>query len=107
MNTTIINDPNTAATMTTDELINKFNWTYKMGFGIVGFDYTGMYQVERISEVNKFHSDEEAVEAAVKAGIPIIPVGELPEVFDRKYLGWIDTPDNRKAIQEYCDAYLK
>ena len=31
-----------------------------------------------------------------------IPEDELPENFDRRYLGWIDTPENRKAIADYC-----
>ena len=32
-----------------------------------------------------FDSDEDAVEQAIKDGIKIIPVEELPENFDRKY----------------------
>ena len=37
----------------------------------------------------------------------IIPVNELPYNFyidghDVRFFGWVDTPDNRKAIKEYC-----
>jgi hypothetical protein len=39
---------------------------------------------------------------AAADGIKIIHENELPENFDRKYFGWIDTPENRKAIDEYC-----
>ena len=35
----------------------------------------------------------------------IIPVDELPENFDRRYFGWVDTPENRKAIKAYCEKY--
>ena len=28
---------------------------------------------------------------------------KLMENFERRYLGWIDTPENRKAIAEYCN----
>lgn len=33
----------------------------------------------------------------------IIPVKELPKGFDMRYFGWIDTPENRKAIENYCN----
>ena len=46
--------------------------------------------------------DYAAVAQAIKDGIKFIPVEELPENFDRRYLGWIDTPENRKHIEEYC-----
>ena len=71
------------------------------GWGIFDFDCTGMLEIEAIADVNAY-DDEEAVELAVKEGIKIIPVEELPENFDRRYFGWIDTPENRKKIEEYC-----
>lgn len=74
----------------------------KKGYDIVDFDGTGMLEIQKKDEENIFTSDEEAVKQAIKDGIKIIPMNELPENFDRKYLGWIDTIENRKRIEEYC-----
>lgn len=74
----------------------------KKGYDIFDFDGTGMLEIEKIDEENVFTDDEEAVEQAIKDGIKIIPIEELPENFDRRYLGWIDTEENRKRIAEYC-----
>jgi hypothetical protein len=74
------------------------------GYEIFNFDGTGMLEIEAIGDVGCF-DDDEATEQAIKDGIKIIPVEELPEKFNRKYLGWIDTEANRKAIQEYCNKY--
>ena len=78
----------------TPELCNK-------GYDIFDFDGTGLLEIEANGYVGAFN-DEEATIQAIKDGIKIIPVEELPDSFDRKYLGWIDTPENRKAIQDYC-----
>lgn len=72
------------------------------GYYIIDFDCTGLLEIQKIDVMNVFESDEEAVEQAIKDGIKIIPVDELPENFDRRYFGWIDTEENRKAIKEYC-----
>ena len=79
---------------------------HRKGYVIAAFDFTDMLEVERDDSMNVFEDDEQAVEAAVTDGIKIIPVDELPDNFDRRYYGWIDTPENRRAIQRYCDAYL-
>lgn len=73
------------------------------GYAVTDFDCLGIYEIQKIDEENKFADDEEAVEQAIKDGVKIIPVDELPEKFDRRYLGWIDTPENRKAIEEYTE----
>lgn len=73
------------------------------GYDIYDFDRTGMMEIQKIDYLSVFEDDEAAVEQAIKDGVKVIPVKELPENFDRKYLGWIDTPENRKAIQEYCN----
>lgn len=73
------------------------------GYDIFNFDNTGCLEIEAISDVNAF-DDEEAVRKAIEDGIKIIPVEELPESFDRRYLGWIDTQENRLAIEEYCKS---
>jgi hypothetical protein len=64
---------------------------------------TGLLQIKEIGATDAFNgSDRSAVDAAMDAGIKIFPVGDLPENFDRRYLGWIDTPENRNAIENYC-----
>lgn len=72
------------------------------GYDVFDFDGTGMLEVEAIGDVDAFDTDEDAVEEAIADGIKIIPTYELPNNFDRKYLGWIDTPENRKIIEKYC-----
>ena len=72
------------------------------GYDIFDFDCTGMLEIEAIGDVDAFDTDEDAVEEAIADGIKIIPAYELPNNFDRKYLGWIDTPENRMAIEKYC-----
>lgn len=64
-------------------------------------------EIEMISDDGVFESDEEAVQQAIKDGVKLIPVEELPENFDRRYLGWIDTPENRQKILSYCDRCKK
>jgi hypothetical protein len=76
----------------------------RKGYVIAAFNFTDMLEVD--DSMNIFEDDEQTVEAAVADGIRIIPVDELPENFDRRYYGWIDTPENRRAIQRYCDQYL-
>ena len=73
------------------------------GYFECDFDGTGMIEIQKDDSCNKFKNDEEAVEKAIKDGIKIIPIDELPENFDRKYLGWIDTKENRDVIQRYCN----
>jgi hypothetical protein len=73
------------------------------GYAIFDFDGTGMLEIEEIGCMDAFGgSDEKAVQKAIEDGIKIIPIEELPNNFDRKYLGWIDTEENRKAIENYC-----
>lgn len=84
------------------------NWGVELcnkGYDIFDFDCTGLLEINRIDDIMAFSSDDEAVEQAIKDGIKIIPIEELPENFDRKYLGWIDTIENRKNIEEYCKKY--
>ncbi len=85
------------------------------GFAVVDFDHTGMMEVEAIvacdpvtERSQKWFSDENAAKEAEKTGYcKIIPVNELPENFEMngyslKWFGWVDTPENRQAIEEYC-----
>ena len=75
------------------------------GYAIFDFDNTGLLEICKIDSLEVFEDDEEAIIQAIKDGIKIIPIEELPENFDRRYLGWIDTAENRKAIEEYCNKY--
>ena len=75
--------------------------TCNKGYDIFDFDGTGMLQIEAIGDCG-LYDDSKATQDAVNDGIKIIPVDELPANFDRRYFGWIDTPENRKAIQNYC-----
>lgn len=73
------------------------------GYEVTDFDGKGMLEIQKIDALSGFESDEEAVKQAIKDGVSIIPVEELPDNFDRRYLGWIDTPENRIRIEEYCN----
>lgn len=75
------------------------------GYDIFSFNGMGIYEISRIDVVEAFESDNDATEQAIKDGIKIIPVEELPETFGRRYIGWIDTPENRKRIAELAEKY--
>lgn len=85
------------------------------GYDIFDFDGTGMLEINAIGDVylsinedydNEAYDDDACAYEAERSGFcKIIPVDELPQNFDRRYFGWIDTPENRKAIQDYCDEY--
>ena len=75
------------------------------GYGVFDFDNLGILEINRFDYWMFFESDEQAVEQAIKDGVKIIPVDELPETFGRRYLGWIDTPENRRKIAEYAEKY--
>lgn len=71
------------------------------GYDIFDVDSTGCLEIEAIGDVAAF-DDETAVRRAIEDGIKVIPVEELPENFEGRYLGWIDTQENRLAIEKYC-----
>lgn len=77
------------------------------GYDIVDFDGTGLLEIQKTDDTSIFDTDEDAVKQAVKDGISVIPIDELPAEFKRRYLGWIDTPENRKAIENYCKRNRK
>ena len=76
-----------------------------LGFSIFNYNGYGLLNVENIGA---FNYDEDAAREAERIGYcKIIPVDELPynfyiDGYDARYFGWVDTPDNRKAIKEYC-----
>lgn len=88
------------------------------GYTIFDYDGLGLLQIEAICDCypdGDYDDDACAREAERSGYCRIIPIGELPENFEAnghsvRWFGWIDTPENRKAIKEYCDKlkeYLK
>ena len=86
------------------------------GYDIFSYNGTGLLEINRIDAVyvgfskdgsTEVDDNDCAIEAERSGFCKIIPVDELPEDFDRRYFGWVDTPENRKAIQEYCNKYCK
>ena len=80
------------------------------GWDIATCDFGGGFEaleIERVDDIGAFDDDDEATAAAIAAGVRVIPVEELPENFDHRYLGWIDTPENRDAINRYCEVLLR
>ena len=73
------------------------------GYLVVDYDGSGMLEIEKDDESNRFETDDDAVDQAIADGVKIIPVAELPDGFPYYWLGWIDTPENRKAIAEYAE----
>lgn len=95
------------------EFAMDWGWTREQaerGFEIFDFDRTGMLGIEAICDCypNNDYDDEAAAREAERIGFcKIIPVDELPDPFiydgiSRRYFGWVDTPENRKRIEDYC-----
>jgi hypothetical protein len=76
------------------------------GYDIFDYDGTGLLNISRIDDVFAW-SDVTDIDCAIEAErsgfCKIIPVEELPEHFSYKCFGWIDTPENRKAIEDYTN----
>lgn len=80
------------------------------GYEIFDFDCLGLYEVEAIVDCYDIEDidDEACAYEAERTGYcKIIPVNELPDPFvvdgvNKRWFGWIDTPENRKAILDYC-----
>lgn len=88
------------------EIVNEWGVdVVNKGYDIFTFNGMGIFEISRIDDVEAFESDDDATEQAIKDGIKIIPVDELPETFGRRYLGWIDTPENRERIVELAEKY--
>lgn len=85
-----------------------FGWSKEQaeqGFDIFDYDGTGMLEVEAIGDCypDEDWNNEACAREAERLGIcKIIPVNELPINFEHRYYGWVDTPENRKAIDKYC-----
>ena len=87
----------------------------RTGYQIFDYDGTGMLEVEEIDDMETFSryikendldmspNELAALQAMEDGYCKIIPVDELPENFDMRCFGWVDTPENRLAIQKYCE----
>ena len=85
------------------------------GYTIFDFDGTGLLEIERIEDVYDCAfgydvvNESCAVEAERSGYCKIIPVEELPARMiyagaSRRWYGWVDTPENRKKIEDYFKA---
>lgn len=85
------------------------------GYEIFDYDGTGLLIIEGIYDVFSGDcDDEECAREAERSGYcKIIPLNELPKNFmidgynASEWFGWVDTPENRKAIEEYCKEVEK
>lgn len=100
----------------------EFGWNREQaerGYEIFDYDGTGILDVEAILDCYPSNEFEESLgsgeildevwahEAEITGFCKIIPVEELPKNFEHegnslRWYGWVDTPENRKAIEEYC-----
>lgn len=71
------------------------------GYTVVEYNGTGMLEIQKVNG-GMYGNDAEAVLAAVRDGVKLIPVSDLPDAFPLRRLGWLDTPANRKRIGEYA-----
>ncbi len=99
------------------EMATNYGWNIEdaeRGYCEFDFDLTGLMEIERIDVCYDLSdddvTDEDCAREAERSGYcKIIPVEELPNPFiihneNRRWFGWIDTPENRKAINEYCEG---
>lgn len=70
-------------------------------YTVVDYNGTGMLEIWKV-DGGMYGNDAEAVLAAVRDGVKLIPVSDLPDAFPLRRLGWLDTPANRKRIGEYA-----
>ena len=64
-----------------------------------------MLEITAMRWSTKFSNDQAALDAAIRDGVKCIPIRELPEGFPYRWLGWLDTPKNRKAIKRFAKQY--
>lgn len=76
--------------------------TCERGYIASDYDGLGILCIETVIDLGRFVNDTEATKQAVKDGVKIIPIHELPNNIpeDMRFFGWVDTPENRKKIQK-------
>ena len=71
------------------------------GYGIfVSADSKFLEHIERIDELNVYDGDLEAGEQAEKDGIKLIPLEENPKEYPYNCYRFVDTEENRKALEK-------
>ena len=73
----------------------------RKGYAVCNYDGTGLFGIECLENMGCDNDTACAIHAN-ENGIPIIPINELPENFEMRWYGWIDTPENRANIKKYC-----
>lgn len=91
----------------------EYGWSKEeaeRGYTIFDFNGTGLLEIEAIGDVfgnadDDYDVDDEdcAIEAERSGFCKIIPIEELPSNMmyygdNKRYYGWIDTPENRRNI---------
>lgn len=87
----------------------------RRGYAVTVHGSMNCEEIQRISacyyEDPQPDDEDCAIEAERSGFCKIIPISELPENFktewggDARWFGWIDTPENRKAIADYAKIY--
>ena len=70
------------------------------GYGIYISDDTELEHIERIDVLGVYDDDLEASMQAEKDGIKLIPLEENPKEYPYNCYRFIDTEENRKALEE-------
>ena len=76
-------------------------------YSTTSFHMNGMEEIEPKWAIWNMPIYACAKHAAKTGRYRIIPTKELPYNFPYKYYGWIDTPENRKKIEEYTKVFTK
>lgn len=85
----------------------------KRGYAIFDYDGTGLLELSRIDDAyigtkREWVTDGACAKEAMRAGVcKIIPTRELPKQMpeDMKLHQWLDTPENRAALKDWCEEW--
>ncbi len=81
-------------------LIEEWGIGADRGYGIFISDKPRIAHIERIDELGVYDGDLDAGEQAEKDGIKLIPLELNPTEYPYQYYRFIDTEENRKALEE-------
>lgn len=73
------------------------------GYATVDWEGLGLARIEKIDELRVFSSDNAAINQAIKDGVKLIPLRDLPDGLpdDMYSRGWVDNLTNRMNIKKY------
>ena len=75
-------------------------WGSYKGYGIFLSDILELEHIERIDDLDVYDDDFEAAEQAEKDGVELIPFELNPKTYPYNCYRFIDTEENRKALEE-------